>query len=95
MSSGLLVRTGNRDERLAVSGRIAAASEQASAHRSNPAAARAGLKRAATDRAQLMEKLARLDELDTELLRVVEGARGPCAQRETGSSNTLDGGTPS
>ena len=72
VSSGLLVRTGNRDERLAVSGRIAAASEQASAHRSNPAAARAGLKRAATDRAQLMEKLARLDELDTELLRVVE-----------------------
>ena len=72
VSSGLLVRTGNRDERLAVSGRIAAASEQASAHRSNPAAARAGLKRAATERAQLMEKLARLDELDTELLRVVE-----------------------
>ena len=72
VSSGLLVRTGNRDERLAVSGRIAAASEQASEHRSNPAAARAGLKRAATDRAQLMEKLARLDELDTELLRVVE-----------------------
>ena len=72
VSGGLLIRTGNRDERVAVPGRITAASEQASEHRGNPAAARAGLKRAATERAQLMEKLARLDELDTELLRVVE-----------------------
>ena len=72
VSSGLLVRTGNRDERLAVPGRITAASEQASEYRGNPAAARAGLKRVATERAQLMEKLTRLDELDTELLRVVE-----------------------
>ena len=72
VSSGLLVRTGNRDERLAVPGRITAASEQAAEHRGNPAAARAGLKRATTERAQLMEKLARLDELDTELLRIVE-----------------------
>ena len=45
VSSGLLVRTGNRDERLAVPGRITAASEQASEYRGNPAAARAGLKR--------------------------------------------------
>ena len=72
VSSGLLVRTGNRDERLAVPGRITAASEQASEYRGNPAAARAGLKRVATERAKLMEKLTRLDELDTELLRVVE-----------------------
>ena len=72
VSGGLLIRTGNRDERVAVPGRITVASEQASEHRGNPAAARAGLKRAATERAQLMEKLARLDELDTELLRVVE-----------------------
>ena len=70
--NGLLVRTGNRDERVAVPGRITAASEQASELRGNQAAARAGLKRAATERADLMEKLARLDELDTELLRVVE-----------------------
>ena len=72
VSSGLLVRTGNRDERVAVPGRITAASDQSSEARGNPAAARAGLKRAATERAQLMEKLAQLDELDTELLRIVE-----------------------
>ena len=72
VSSGLLVRTGNRDKRVEVPGRITAASEQAATHRGNPAAARAGLKRAATERADLMEKLARLDELNTELLRVVE-----------------------
>ena len=72
VSVGLLIRTGNRDERVAVPGRITAASEQASEHLGNPAAARAGLKRAATERAQLMEKLARLDELDAELLCVAE-----------------------
>ena len=72
VSDGLLIRTGNRDERVAVPGRITAASEQASEYRGNPAAGRAALKRAATARAQLMEKLARLDELDAELLRVIE-----------------------
>ena len=72
VSSGLVVRTGNRDERVAVPGRITAASDQSSEHRGNPAAARAGLKRAATERAQLMEKLTQLDELDTELLRIVQ-----------------------
>ena len=50
VSSGLLVRTGNRDKRVEVPGRITAASEQAATHRGNPAAARAGLKRAATER---------------------------------------------
>ena len=72
VSRGLLVRTGNRDQRVEVPGRITAAADQSIAHRGNPAAARAGLKRAATERAQLMEKLARLDKLDVELLRVVE-----------------------
>ena len=72
VSPGLLVRTGNRDERLEVPGRITVASDQAATHRGNQAAGRAGLKHAATGRAELMKKLARLDELDVELLRVVE-----------------------
>ena len=70
--SGLLVRTGNRDERVAVPGRITAAAAQASKHQGNTAAARTALKRAATERAQLMEKLVQLDKLDAELLRVAE-----------------------
>ncbi len=72
VSSGLLVRTGNREKRAEVPGRITVASNQAATHRGNLAAARAGLKRAVTERAQMMETLARLDELDAELLCVVE-----------------------
>ena len=72
VSSGLLVRTGNRDVREQVPDRITAASAQAAAHRGNQAAARAQLKRVATERTQLMEKLARLDELDVKLLQLVE-----------------------
>ena len=72
VSRGLLVRTGNRDRRVEVPARITAASDQATVHRGNQAVTRAGLQRAATERAQLMKKLARLDELDVELLRVVE-----------------------
>ena len=55
-----------------VPGRITAAAAQASKHRGNTAAARTALKRAATERAQLMEKLVQLDKLDAELLRVAE-----------------------
>ena len=69
---GLLVRTGNRDVREQVPDRITAASAQAAAHRGTQAAARAQLKRVATERTQLMKKLARLDELDVKLLQVVE-----------------------
>ncbi len=72
VSSGLLVRTGNRDVREQVPDRITTASAQAAAHRGNQAAARAQLKRVATERTQLMKKLARLDELDVKLLQVVE-----------------------
>ena len=72
VSSGLLVRTGNHGVRAQVPDRIAAASAQAATHRGNQAAARAQLKRVATERTQLMEKLARLDELDVKLLHVVE-----------------------
>ena len=72
VSSGLLVRTGNHGVREQVPDRITAASAQAAAHRGNQAAARARLQRVATERTQLMEKLARLDELDVKLLQVVE-----------------------
>lgn len=72
VSNGLLVRTGNRDVREQVPDRIAAALAQAATHRGNQAAARAQLKRVATERTQLMEQLARLDELDVKLLQVVE-----------------------
>ncbi len=72
VSSGLLVRTGNRDVREQVPDRIAAASAQAAAHRGNQAAVRAQLKRVATERTQLMEKLVRQDELDVKLLQLVE-----------------------
>ena len=70
--SGLLVRTGNRDMREQVPDRIIVASYQAETHGGNQAVARAQLKRVATERTRLMKKLARLDELDEELLRVVE-----------------------
>ena len=72
VSNGLLVRTGNRDVREQVPDRIATALAQAATHRGNQAAARAQLKRVATERTQLMEQLARLDELDVKLLQVVE-----------------------
>ena len=72
VSSGLLIRTGNHGVRAQVPDRITAASAQAATHRGNQAAARAQLKRVATERTQLMEKLARLDELDGKLLHLVE-----------------------
>ncbi len=72
VNRGLLVRTGNREERVQVAARITAALDQAKTHRGNQAASRARLKHAATERAELMKKLARLDKLDSELLRVVE-----------------------
>ena len=70
--SGLLMRTGNRTVREQVPDRITAASEQAATHTGDPAEARAWLKRSAVERSQLMEKLALLDKLDTELLRIAE-----------------------
>lgn len=70
--SGLLMRTGNRTVREQVPDRVTAASERAAAHTGDPAEARARLKRSIVERAQLMEKLALLDKLDAELLRVAE-----------------------
>ena len=72
VSSGLLVRTGNHSVREQVPDRITVASAQTATNRGNQAASRAQLTRVATERTQLMEKLARLDELDLELLQVVE-----------------------
>ncbi len=72
VSSDLLIRTGNHGVREQVLDRITVVSAQAAAHRGDQATARAQLKRAATERTQLMEKLARLDELDVELLHIVE-----------------------
>ena len=69
---GLLMRTGRRVEREQVPGRITAAVGQAKEHVGNQAEARAALKRAADERALLMQRLTRLDELDDELLSVAE-----------------------
>ena len=72
ISCGLLMRTGNRTVREQVPGRITAASAQAKAHAGNQAEARAQLQRTAVDRARLTEKLARLDELEANLLLVAQ-----------------------
>ena len=60
--SGLLMHTGNRAERDQVPNRITVASGRAAAHTGDRAEARARLKRVATERTQLMEKLARQDK---------------------------------
>ena len=70
--SGLLMRTGNRAVREQLPNRITVASGRAAAHTVDRAEARARLKRIATERTQLMEKLALLDKLDGELLRLAE-----------------------
>ena len=72
VSPGLLIRTGNRSVRVDVPARIATASTQAATHRGNQAQARAQLKQVATQRARLLEKLERLDQLDANLLEQVE-----------------------
>ena len=72
VSSGLLIRTGNRGRRERVPDRITTASDQAATHRGNQAQERAQLKRIATERIQLLKQLARLDELDANLLQDVE-----------------------
>ena len=72
VGSGLLVRTGNHGVRQQVPDRIISAVAQAATHGGNQAATRAQLQRVATERTQLTKKLARLDELDVELLQVVQ-----------------------
>ena len=69
---GLLVRTGNREAREQIQDRIFAASAQAENIRDNQSTMRAKLKQTAKERALLMEKLARLDKLDKELLMYAE-----------------------
>ena len=69
--SGLLLRTGNRMQREEVPGRITAALAQAEKYDGDRAQARAQLQQNAIVRTQLMERLARLDALDRELLPAV------------------------
>ena len=88
VSSGLLVRTGNHRVREQVSDRLTVAFAQAKAHRGNQAEARAQLQKIDTERTQLMEKLARLDELDAKLLQVVE-ERGELALALKEEARTL------
>ena len=88
VSSGLLVRTGNHRIREQVSDRLTVAFAQAKAHRGNQAKTRARLQKIDTERTQLMEKLARLDELDAKLLQVVE-QRGELALALKEEARTL------
>ena len=95
VSSGLLVRTGNHKEREQVSDRITVASAQAAEHRGNQATARAQLQKIATERIQLMEKLARLDELDVKLLQIVEEQEElALALKETARTLWVDANPP-
>ena len=72
ISSSLLIRTGNREVRECISDLITTALDQAATHRGDRARARDQLKRIATERIQLLQQLARADELDTNLLQGVE-----------------------
>ena len=92
VSPGLLIRTGNRDMREHVPDRITTALAQAATHRGNQARARARLKRAATERTRLLENLARLDELDANLLPVVD-AREALSQALREAARTIWTGT--
>jgi len=84
VSSGLLIRTGNRMVREQVPDRITTASAQTAKHRGNQAEARASLKRTASERIRLQETLVRMDELDAEMLQlVVEREESKGAQDET------------
>ena len=92
VSSGLLIRTGNRKIREHLPGRITTASAQTAKHRGNQARARANLKSTASERIRLQKKLVRMDELDAQLLQVVvERAESKSAQNE--AAQTLWGGT--
>ena len=83
VSSGLLIRTGNRNVREHLPARVTTASAQTAKHRGNQAQARAILMRTASDRTGLQEKLARMDELDAQMLQVVvERAEANNAQNE-------------
>ena len=72
VSIGLLVRTGNREEREEVPNRITAAVAEANNHTGDQAATRARLTRAVDARNALLEKQVRLNQLDALLLRSSE-----------------------
>lgn len=72
VGTGLLIRTGNRDEREKVSDRITMAVSEAKKHTGKQASARARLRRAVNDRNALLEKQERLHQLDVLLLKSSE-----------------------
>ena len=94
VSSGLLVRTGKRDMRERVPDRIGAALHDAAAHRGSQAAARAVLRQAADERSGLLKRLARLDELDLELMRLVAKQEELLSALEEAARTLWAGATP-
>ena len=79
---GLLVRTGNREQREQVPDRVSSALADAKSQRGDAATARRQLDHAASASADLTERLERLDELDERLLRTVELLEAASAARE-------------
>ena len=79
---GLLLRTGNREQREKVSGRVREALAEAESQAGDAAAARRQLERDAGACARLTERLERLDELDARLLSTVELLEKASAARE-------------
>ena len=72
ISSGLLMRTGNRSMREQVADLVVMASDEARTHKGDLNEARARLQQAAAARAQLTAQLAELDKLDDGLLVTAE-----------------------
>ena len=88
VSPGLLIRTGNRSVRVDVPARIATATAEAATYRGSQAQVRTQLKQVATQRARLLEKLERLDQLDANLLEQAE-ARDKASQARYEVAQTL------
>ena len=79
---GLLVRTGNREQREQVPVRVSSALADAESQRGDAATARRQLDRAASACADLTQWLERLDQLDARLLRTLEMLEKATAARE-------------
>ena len=94
VSTGLLVRTGNRDEREQVPDRVTLASTRAADWQGNQAQSRARLRRAATERSGLLRKLARLDALDLSLLQILEQQKELRRDLKEARRSLWSGGVP-
>ena len=79
---GLLLRTGNRDQREQVPSRVFDALAEAESQRGDPSTARRQIDSGASACARLTERLERLDELDARLLRTVEMLEEASVARE-------------